>query len=144
MSMLPYALTVAKLLLGFGVLTFATLRAAEPSVANDKAANAKARVAAAQKVYQGILDRAKIDPHAGLDPERLYQWSRRWMEAEFDLSDKQEDRIAVAEAHLERMKKTEAHLKELFEKKLVSPVEAAAQTFFRLEAEQRLVQVKGK
>jgi hypothetical protein len=142
--MFGHARIVGALLLGLGGLTSATLRADEPPAPNDTSANAKARAEAAAKLYQGMLDRAKVDPGAALDPEKLYQWSRRWTEAEQELSDKKKDRVTAAEAHLERMKKLEDYFKQLLEKKLVSPVEPAAQTYFRLEAERGLVQIKDK
>jgi hypothetical protein len=142
--MFEHARIVGAFLLGLGVLTSATLRADEPPAPNDTSANAKARAEAAAKVYQGTLDRAKVDPGAALDPEKLYQWSRRWMEAEQELSDKKKDRVAAAEAHLERMKKLESVFKTYFEKGLVGPVEPAAQTYFRLEAERGLAQIKDK
>lgn len=127
-----------------GIFASANLRADEPTPASAKLTNAKARAEAASKVYRGTLERWKVDPNTQLDPEKLYQWSRRWMEAEQDLSDKKEDRTAAAEAHLERMKKLETLFKQYFEKKLITPAEVAAQTFFRLDAERTLAQIKGE
>jgi hypothetical protein len=136
--MIPRTPIVAGLLVGLGVLTSAA-RADEPAVSN-----ARARLEAARTVYQGVLARAKVHPNAPLDPDKVYQWSRRWMEAERDLSAKKEDRSAAAEGHLTRMKAMEALVNRLFEQKLVSPVDVAAQAFFRLEAEKGLAQAKKK
>jgi hypothetical protein len=141
--MSPTARTVIALL-GFGVLALSALRAEEPPAANPKRANAKARAEAAAKVYKGILLRKQVDPSAPSDPEVLSRWSRRWMEAEQELSEKKEGRIAAAEAHLERMKKVETAYKQLLENKAISPVEGAAAEFFRLEAERDLAQLKDK
>jgi hypothetical protein len=133
---------VCALLLGFGAPTTTALGADDPPAPGAKIANAKARAEAAGKVYRGMLERMKIDPNGPPDPDKLYQWSRRWMEAEQELSAKKDDRVAAAEAHLERMKKLETTFKQLLEKKMVSQVEPAAQTFFRLEAERSLAEVK--
>jgi hypothetical protein len=126
----------AGLLLGFAVLT-AVVRADETDIAN-----AKARAAAARKVYEGMLARVKIDPSASLDPEKPYQWSRRWLEAERDLSGKKAGQVTAAEGHLERMKKLEATIKSLLANKMVGPAEVAAAEFYRLKAEQTLAQTK--
>jgi hypothetical protein len=131
-------------LLGVGVLILPVLRADEPPRANTKLANAKARAEAARKVYEGLLGRAKVDQN-GLDLDKLDLWSRRWMEADQEQSEKKEDRIATAEAHLQRAKKLEATIKQLFEQKgFVSRVELDAQTYFRLDAERTLAELKDK
>jgi hypothetical protein len=131
---------IAQLLLGIGVFSSSI-----PNTDESNLANAKERAEAASKVYQGIFERSKIDPNAPLDPEKLYQWSRRWMEAEQETNEKKEDRIAAAEAHLQRMKTLEKYALLLQEKKgLITTTEVAAQKFFRLEAERTLAQIKGK
>jgi hypothetical protein len=125
----------AGLLLGLAVLTSAA-RADEDAVAN-----AKARTEAARKVYDGMLAKAKTfgDP---ADPEKLYRWSRRWMEAECDTTDKKTDHVAAAEAHLDRMKKREALARELAKTGQIGPVEVAAAEYYRLKAEQTLARTK--
>jgi hypothetical protein len=137
--MIPITQTVAGLLLGLGVLTSAAQRGEDPA-----AANARARLEAARQVYQGMLARAKVDPNAPLDPEKVYQWSRRWMEAARDLGTSKEDKIAAAADHLGRMKAIEAVIKQLFDKGFAIPVEVPAQAFFRLQAEQELAQARAK
>jgi hypothetical protein len=142
--MFPTTRTVLALLLGFGALAPA-LGADDPPAANSKIANARARAEAAAKVYKGILERRQVDASAVTDPDRLYQWSQRWMEAEQELSDKKDDRIRAAEAHLDRMKKVETTLTGLLKKAhTVTPGDAAAATFFRLEAERTLANLKEK
>jgi hypothetical protein len=66
------------------------------------------------------------------------------MEAEQESTATPAARVTAAEKHLERMKKLEGTVRQLFENKLIGPVEPAAQTYFRLEAERTLAQVKGK
>ena len=136
--MIPLTQTVAGLLSGIIILIPAA-RADET-----RATNAKARLHAARKVYHGMLERAKIDPNSPLDPDKLCHWSRRWLEAERDLGETKEARIAAVQGHLERMKTMDVLVKQLFEQKLVTPVDVAAQAFFRLEAERDLAQAKGK
>lgn len=129
---------VAALLLGLAP-------GAIPARADDKAlANAKARAQAARKVYEGMLKRGVVDPNAALDPEKQYHWSRRWMEAEQELSGKKADRIAAFQRHLERMKKVESLVKELRKAGLVDEATVAAAEFFRLETEKLLAQTKAK
>jgi hypothetical protein len=60
-----------------------------------------------RKVYEGMLEKANTFGGPS-DPEKLYPWSHRWMEAEQDASEKKTDRVAAAEGHLDRMKKREA------------------------------------
>ena len=66
------------------------------------------------------------------------------MEAEQEVNEKKEDRIAAAEAHLQRMKKLEDFVLLEQKKGSITLTEVAAQKFFRLEAERTLAQVKGK
>jgi hypothetical protein len=113
--------------------------------ADDKARdNAQARLEAARKVYQGILDRAKVDPTFQQTAiESLNLWSRRWLEAQRELSDKKEDRIAAAADHLERMKKLQADVTASKKGGLGTAADVAAADFYCLEAEQWLTQAGG-
>ena len=131
-------LLAAGLVLGLAVLT-------TPARAGDTTReNAKERLEAARKVYEGIFQRARIDPNAALDPDKLALWSRRWMEAERELGDTKEQKIAAVQGHLDRMKKLEGTVKQMLQARLVSPIEVAAQEYYRLEAEQWLAQAKGQ
>jgi hypothetical protein len=116
----------------------------EPPAANAQVANAKARAEAAGKAFEAVRKRSTVDPVA-FDPEKLYRWSRRWMEAEQESSGTKEARVAAAEAHLERMKKLEGVVKQLAEKGgFAGAADVAAQTYFRLDAERDLARVKDK
>jgi hypothetical protein len=131
-------LAVAGLILGLAPWAL-------PARADDKAAaNAKARLAAARKVYEGMLVRRKVDPAESLGSEKLYLWSRRWMEAQRELADKKEDKVAAVQGHLDRMKEMEAVVKQMRDRKIASEADVAAQEFYRLEAEQWLAQAGGK
>ena len=82
--------------------------------------------------------------------ERLYLWSRRWMEARRDGGTTKEQRIAAIRDHLSRMKAWEEGLpvkkalKESFDTSIDSPWAASefatSMRYFRLEAESWLVE----
>jgi hypothetical protein len=130
---------VAAVILGVAVL-------ASPGRGDDTAAaNARARLEAARKTYEGMLARHRVDARAGLGAEDFYRWSRRWMEAERDLADKPEARVAAAQAHLDRMTKWEDMVKRAqAQGGFLAPYEATAAEFYRLEAEHWLAQAKAK
>jgi hypothetical protein len=114
------------------------------SAADEKAAeNAKARRAAAQKVYKGIFDRSQVDVSSPLDVERMHQWSRRWLEADRELAGTKEGRVAAIQAHLDRMKKLEDVVRHWHRKGFVSSADVPAVEFYRLEAERWLAQARG-
>jgi hypothetical protein len=135
--MIAHIPSVAGVLVGLTLLTGAS-RGDEP------VANAKARLEAARKVYEGMIERRRIDISAALDPDRFYQWSRRWFEADRDLGANKQASIAAAERHLERMKKMESLFRSWFEQGMASLTEVPAATFFRLEAERTLMELEAK
>src|SRR4051812_12081531 len=63
---------------------------------------ARAKVDAARKTYEVVWqnNREGLVPFA----EVAYRWSKRWLKAELELSDKKADRAAAYQAHLERMR----------------------------------------
>jgi hypothetical protein len=136
--MIAHKPSAAGVMVGLILLTAAS-RGDEPA-----AVNAKARLEAARKVYEGTFERRKIDSNVVIDPERLYHWSRRWFEAEKELSANKQDHVAAAQRHLERMKTLEGEMKGLHQAGQVNPIEVPAGTFFRLEAERTLMEVKAK
>jgi hypothetical protein len=114
----------------------------------DARANAKARLEAARKVYNGRYDRFTT----GLPGENvsmadflevMHRWSLRWLEAEVELSEKKADQVKAAEDHLARMSKWEKLVQKMHKTaKSVSTVEVAATEFYRRDAEKRLRQIK--
>ena len=76
--------------------------------------------------------------------ERAYTWSRRWMEADQEFSDKTEDKIAAAQAHVDRMRKIEAYVRAQAELQSATAADVAATIYYRLEAERTLAQARGK
>jgi hypothetical protein len=134
---------------GFGVVLGLCVAGGLTSLARADAtedlANAKARVEAARKVYNGMLRRRQIDPKFGLNLEKFYQWSRRWMEAQHDVSATKKNQVAAIEAHLARIKTLEKAVKEVIKAGSdASSYEAKAAEFYRLEAEKWLRKAKAK
>jgi hypothetical protein len=105
--------------------------------------DARARLDLARQVYQGALERAKVDPHAPFDPEKLSLWSKRWLEAERELAGTADERLAAAEAHLTRMKGLEKAARELVEAKVLAVTKAAEAEFHRRQAEGIVRDAKG-
>jgi hypothetical protein len=107
--------------------------------------NAKARAEAARKVYETLLERYRRDGGFQLDPEKLYLWSRRWMEAEREVGTERAERVATVEKHLERMKKWEQMVEAARRQGLTfTEGDVAAAQFYRLEAEAWLAQEKAR
>src|SRR5262249_41465109 len=82
---------------------------ADPAPKTDEKAEllrkkAIARLDLAKAAYQGYLLRFEN----GMETEQTVNlWSRRWLQAQLDLSDKKADRDAVLQAHLDRLKKVD-------------------------------------
>src|SRR4051794_35503439 len=85
-----------------GLAATALLRAAPEAAAYKPPERLlKAKVDAARKTYEVVWrnNREGFIPFA----ELVYRWSRRWLEAELDLRDKKDARVAAYQAHSERM-----------------------------------------
>jgi hypothetical protein len=112
--------------------------------ADEKAAeNARARLQAARKVYKGLGERKLVDARDS-DFEKVYLWSRRWMDAEKELAVKKADKISAVQGHLDRMKKLEGVVKALLEGGLATSYDPPVAEFYRLEAEQWLAREKAE
>jgi hypothetical protein len=130
------------------ILVLAATPVALPGLARagegEAAANAKARLEAARKVYEGYLDRYKRGEPQPLNAELLYRWSRRWLEAQQELATKKEGKVAAAEAHLTRMRGLEKYLRSAHKSGVAATFDVAGAEFYRLEAERWVAQGKGK
>jgi hypothetical protein len=104
---------------------------------------AKAKLEAARITYEALLE-VHRQGQAGFDAEKVYLWSRRWMEAERDLSEKKADRAAAAEAHLDRMKDLRKLDVARYKAGQGTKAEALGADFYVAEAELWLARVKGK
>jgi hypothetical protein len=124
--------------------------AKEPKTADETTVLLKARVAAAEKAYRGVLGGLTQTRRVGNiliqiteNPEEAYTWSVRWLEAQRDLSPKHEDQVAVLEAHLKRMTELQKAVKEL-SKELVPSFRLEQVEWYRLEAQLWLTKAKAQ
>jgi outer membrane protein TolC len=67
----------------------------------DRAKLAAAKVEAARTAYKATMTAFR---EGRSDSEKVYLWSRRWLEAQRDASPKLAERAAAIEAHRQRMK----------------------------------------
>ncbi|MHB8974296.1 MAG: hypothetical protein ACYC3X_31460 [Pirellulaceae bacterium] len=77
------------------------------------------------------------------DPEQVYRWSRRWMEAELLTVHSTTERIAATKSHLDRMKRLEAEVAGDGTRSTIS-VDIPATQFYCAEAELWLAEIKMK
>jgi RNA polymerase sigma factor (sigma-70 family) len=66
--------------------------------------NATARLDLAKSAYEGYLLRFEVGKE---DEQNVNLWSRRWLQAQLDLSDRKDDRDAALQAHRDRLKKVD-------------------------------------
>lgn len=93
-----------------------------------------AKLKAARLVYEAMVK----ELHEGrgqVDADRLYLWSRRWMEAQRDASPKKADQIAALEAHRDRMKDLRKMAEQRYKAGQGSHAEVLCVDFYLAEAE---------
>jgi hypothetical protein len=98
----------------------------------------KAKMEAARKTYERTWE----VEGGSVDVEHVYQWSRRWLEAERQLSDKKSDRSAAAQGHLDRMKALQKRAGDLHKTISISMQQLSATEFYRVEAEIWVLEAK--
>jgi hypothetical protein len=103
---------------------------------------ARAKLDAARTTYQVMWKNNK----EGLVPavELAYRWSRRWLEAELDVSALKPDHISAYQAHLDRMRDLARMTHDRFENRVNTIDEVSASDFYRLEAQIWLEQAKNR
>jgi len=103
---------------------------------------AEARVAAGRKAYEETTLLYREGRSRDLD--RIYLWSKRWLDAQLDVSNAKADQEAAYEAHWKRMKQ----LEDLIDRRMRSGVGAAIEVpqvqYYRLEAELWLARARKK
>ena len=126
---------VTALGLMLGTLAFPNLLAAgsEPPSSKVSPDLLKARLEAARKTYDWLA-KNYIESRPPLG-ELLYRWSCRWLEAEREISTRQEDVLAAYRAHLGRMRELERVARDRFRNRFVPVEESTAAQFYRVEAE---------
>jgi len=100
-----------------------------------------ARRDAARQTYTATEIRIK---GAQGTPLELAEWSRRWLEGDLALSEKETDRVRAYQAHWERMKKGEDLAHAYWKAGQGRHSDAVAMTYHRLEAEIWYFQADGK
>lgn len=122
-----------------------TQRVSTGATSTPPTSNARARLEAARKVYQGILARQQLESNPQpVDFENLCMWSRRWMDAQRDISDEKDNQLDAIGAHLGRVKELERAAGEWLKVNAVPESEVAALEYHRLQAEYWLVQAKAR
>jgi hypothetical protein len=74
--------------------------------------------------------------------ELVYRWSRRWLKAERQLSDKPADQLAAFQAHRDRMQKLEALVERVHRAGQTTVDEVSAAEYYRVEADLWLAQAR--
>lgn len=92
---------------------------------------AEAKVKAAQKAYE---ESVKAIRDGRSDAEKVYVWSRRWLEAQRD-ADKKADRTAGLKAHRDRMKDLRQTAEALYKLAKAPYAEVAGTEYYLAEAE---------
>ena len=105
---------------------------------------AKARAAAAQKVYEAGWLLRESEPARAPGFDFFYVWSRRWAKAEREACKDIAGQVAALERHWERMKKLEQMTKKLAQRGFAARYEVPIAEFYRLEAEGWLAKAKAK
>jgi hypothetical protein len=103
--------------------------------------NAKARRGVARRAFEKFTKSlwGNTITTPPLDFQPFYLWSRRWMQAELDLSKNKAEKIAAFGAHLSRMKKLQQVLKSAIRHDLRLTITAVDEVpFYCLEAEKWL------
>jgi hypothetical protein len=131
----------AGLVLGLNVVVFV-----QHARADDLVENAKARAAAADEAYRLAWLRLaeNVEPASSANLEMLHLWSRRLMEAQQEVSNKKEDKLAAAQTHLERMKQLEDRVKKLVDAGDARALDSAGAKYYRLEAERQVLLAKAR
>lgn len=112
--------------------------AAAPTVVSDSqdlAALAKARLDAVEKIYQLQAEMRKRGEGPMFDLEQDYTWSRRWLDAQRDVSGKKTAPVTALETHLARMKQLQSLVQQGHKAGASSYMDLLTAEFYRLEAE---------
>jgi hypothetical protein len=96
---------------------------------------------AARETYEAL---SKMHLAGKGDVEPLVVWSRRWMEAQRELSNSKVGQIAAVESHLARITELTQLTKAKFDAGRVPVYEYTAMVYFRTEAQILLARAKAK
>jgi hypothetical protein len=99
------------------------------------------RLEAARKVY--VQNQLRMRAGNG-SPKELFGWSRRILEAELPLCVNEAARVAAYRANVERTREVERILNRAVQTGIARVADAAAATYYRVEAEILLFKTTGK
>jgi len=106
---------------------------------NELAKLARARLEAARRTFEGYWTNKELGR-----VENTHIWSRRWLEAQCQVNDRWEDRVAAFQQHLDRMKDL-AQITTMQEReRLVSVDEVNATQYYVAEAAEWLARAKAE
>jgi hypothetical protein len=133
------AWTVSLFLASAVGLTFPDVKevGSEPASPKKQEQLAKTKLVAARQTYEAFCRNRDYS-----DVEIAYRWSCRWLEAQRQLSDKQEDWVAAYQGHRERMRDLEQLTRRLSNKKIITIDQVHAAGYYVAEAEVWLLQTK--
>jgi hypothetical protein len=94
----------------------------------------KVRIEAAQKTFELLFKPYRSGVGSRPEAERVYHWSRRWVEAELDIAYEKAERIAAYEKHQARMKELQEDIKAAQSAGRALPAQSAAVDYYRAEA----------
>jgi len=109
----------------------------------------KAKLEAAQEAYKGAWQNSGEVKRSGDiillvgTPEGAYIWSVRWLNAQLEMTDKQDDRISAMEEHINRMKDVKKRVDNMTPG-LIPAMNAEAAKWYLAEAEIWLAKEKAK
>src|SRR4051794_2878195 len=109
----------------------------EPEPASASAKLANRRRDSARKTYQTLWVNYR---ERRASEDALYRWSVRWLKAERQLSDRQDDQVAAYKAHWDRMRDLERLIRQVERSGVTTVDEVSAAEFYRVEAEFWLAQ----
>jgi hypothetical protein len=130
----------AVLLIAFG-LALGDARGSDPPAppGGVPAKFARAKLEAARRTFEQLWK-----DREWRQVETPYLWSRRWLEAQCQVSDQPRDRVAACQRHLDRMRDLAEMSRALFKERLVRVAEVHATEYYIAEAEEWLARAKAR
>jgi hypothetical protein len=102
---------------------------------------AEAKLKAARATYDASL---KAFAEGKSDSEKVYLWSRRWMETLRDRAAKKADRVTAIEGHRDRMKELQKTVQARYRSGMLALADVLAVDFYIAEAELWRAQASAK
>jgi hypothetical protein len=104
----------------------------------------KVRLEAAQKTFDLLFKPFRTGMGSRPETERVYDWSKRWLDAELENCSNDSLRAAAYERHLERMKELQGDVKSAQSRSRDSSAQITAVDYYRAEAAFWVVRAKAK